>query len=75
MSFINKYNGTTDSRLLRLERLTWLMIYGGLITLVLGYFLDRGQAQDGSGFYAAGGLAVALGLGLIYLRSRLNERE
>ncbi len=74
MSFLNKYNGTTDPRLLQLERLTWLLIYGGLVTLVLGYFLEHGQAHDASACYAGGGLALALGLALIYLRSRLRER-
>lgn len=74
MSFLNKYNGTTDPRLLRMERLTWLLIYGGLVTLVLGYFLEHGQAVSASGWYGSGALALALGLVLIYLRSRLTER-
>ena len=74
MSFLNKYNGTADARLLRLERLTWLLIYGGLMALLLGYFMAQGQAASASAYYAGGALAVGLGLVLIYLRSRMTER-
>ena len=73
MAFFKKYNGTTNARLLRLERLIWALIYGGLLAVVLGVFIDQQQAQDGSLFYQLGGLAVVGGVVLIYLRSRLRE--
>ena len=73
MAFFKKYNGTTNARLLRLERLIWALIYGGLLAVVLGVFIDQQQAQDGSLFYQLGGLAVVGGVVLIYLRSRLHE--
>jgi hypothetical protein len=50
-----------------------VMIYGGLLAVVLGIFMDQQEAQDASLFYQLGGLAVAGGVVLIYLRSRLRE--
>ena len=30
MAFFKKYNGTTNTKLVRMERLMWVLIYGGL---------------------------------------------
>jgi uncharacterized membrane protein HdeD (DUF308 family) len=73
MSFLKKYNGTTNVRLLRLERSVWTLIYGGLLSVVLGLFIDQSGAQDASLFYQIGGLAVGAGVVLIYVRSLLHE--
>lgn len=73
MSFFKKYNGTSNKRLVRMERLIWVLIYGGLLALLLGYFTDTTQGADASGLYAIGVLALALGLVIFYLRSRQQE--
>ena len=73
MAFFKKYNGTQDRRLLILERCTWICIYGGLLTLVLGYFVGQQGAANGL-YLHGGGFAVALGLVQIYVRSRLQEK-
>lgn len=73
MAFFKKYNGTTNARLLRIERMVWTLIYGGLLSIVLGAFVDQQEAQDASLFYQLGGLAVVAGVVLIYVRSRLRE--
>lgn len=73
MTFFKKYNGTANTRLLRIERLVWPLIYGGLLTLVLGWFVDSTQGADASGLYALGVLALALGLVAFYLRARHAE--
>ena len=73
MAFFKKYNGTTNARLLRVERLIWALIYGGLLAILLGVFIDQQEAQDASLFYQLGGLAVGGGVVMIYLRSRLRE--
>ncbi len=73
MSFFGKYNGTTNTRLLRLERLVWPLIYGGLLALVLGYFTEETQQADASGLYAVGTIALAMGLVVFYLRSRHSD--
>ena len=73
MSFFSKYNGTSDERLLRMERVIWPLIYGGLLVLVLAYFTESTQGVDASGLYAMGGVALVLGLAVFGLRSRRNE--
>jgi Na+-transporting NADH:ubiquinone oxidoreductase subunit NqrB len=73
MSFFNKYNGTSNARLLRMERVIWPLIYGGLLFLVLGWFTDNTQGADATGLYAVGSIAVVMGLVLFYLRSRHKE--
>ncbi len=75
MAFFKKYNGTTNARLLRIERSIWVLIYGGLLAIVLGAFIDQQEAQDASLFYQLGGLAVVAGAVLIYVRSRLREEN
>ena len=72
MSFFAKYNGTTNARLLRMERLVWPLIYAGLLTLVLAWFTDHSQEAQSSALalYVGGALALGLGLLLFYLRSR-----
>jgi hypothetical protein len=56
--------------LARLEALIWVLIYAGLLLLALGLSL-RGVDRALSGGVAAGGCALAaLGVFLIWLRSR-----
>ena len=73
MSFFKKYNGTNHAGLMRLETLVWTLIYGGLLTMVVGLFMSRNE--EGSGFeMVVGGIVIALiGAALIYVRSRLKE--
>jgi len=72
MAFFKKYNGTTDARLLRMERWTWVLIYGGLLTCVLSYFMPA-EPDGGVSLMLGGGLlAVAIGAALIVVRSRLH---
>ena len=75
MSFFDKYSGTTNLRMVRLERLIWALIYGGLLTLVLGMFLEKDPAQDGSLFFVIGGVAVVVGIIMIYVRSRMSDQH
>lgn len=73
MSFFKKYNGTAHVGLMRLETLVWVLIYGGLLTLVIGAFMARGQDGAGLEMMVGGGLLAAIGMVLIYVRSRLRE--
>jgi hypothetical protein len=73
MAFFKSYKGTTNRRLVRLERLIWTLIYGGLLALVLGYFVENTQGADGTALYAIGLLVAAMGVVLVYVRSRLRE--
>ena len=73
MSFFDKYNGTSNTRLLRMERVIWPLVYGGLLALVLAWFTENTQATSAAGLYAVGGVALALGLAVFYLRSLHKE--
>jgi len=75
MPFFKRYNGTTNQRLLRVERTIWTLIYGGLLAMVLGYFVETTQGGDASSFYALGVLALALGVALVFLRSRMADKQ
>ena len=75
MSFFKKYNGTTNLRLARLETLIWTLIYGGLLTLIVGAFMGRGEEGSGVGLMVLGTLVAVVGVALIYVRSRLREEH
>ena len=72
MAFFKKYNGTTDVRLLRIERWTWILIYGGLLACVLSYFMPANPEGGLSTLLGCGLMAVAMGVALIVVRSRLH---
>jgi uncharacterized membrane protein HdeD (DUF308 family) len=72
MAFFKKYNGTTNTKLIRMERMIWTLIYGGLLAVILGYFIDQQEAQDAALFYNFGGLAVAAGVVMVIIRSRMK---
>ena len=57
----------------RLEALIWALIYGGLIVAAVGIALERNGAAYGRGIVAVGALAVAAGIVLVWVRSRLPE--
>ena len=73
MSFFKKYNGTSNKRLLRMERVIWPLVYGGLLALILGYFTETTQGADGSSLYAIGSIALAMGVVAFFVRSRQHE--
>ena len=75
MSFFKKYNGTTNLRLARLETLIWTLIYGGLLTLIVGAFMGRSEAGTGGEVMVIGVMLAVVGLVLIYVRSRLHEEH
>ena len=56
----------------RLQSLIWILIYGGLLTLILGIFVQRSSAHVGWSMIVAGGVVAALGFVLIYVRSKIN---
>ena len=56
-----------------LEKLIWLLIYGGLFTSSIGYFLRQQSAWLGGSFMVAGGIAAIVGFLLIWVRSRMQR--
>jgi len=55
-----------------MERWVWILVYGGLLAVSLGFFMQREpQGADVAGWlFGGGGVAAALGVLLIWLRSR-----
>ena len=53
-----------------LEKLVWLLIYGGLLTLCLAVFLLRSGPTLGWVLMLLGGVAVLLGVIGVWVRSR-----
>jgi hypothetical protein len=64
---------TTPTTLKRLQNLIWVLVYGGLLTLVLGLATQRFDAALGGSLAVGGGIVAAIGFVLIYVRSRLKE--
>jgi hypothetical protein len=56
-----------------IERLIWLLIYGGLFTLVLGLATRVRDTAIGWSLIVAGAFAAAGGVVLFWVRSRLDE--
>ena len=50
----------------------WALIYGGLIVFCLGLFLRADVATLGWSAVIGGGLAAAVGVLLVWVRSRMN---
>jgi hypothetical protein len=59
----------------RLEVLIWALIFGGLLTLGLGLSVRRGDVALGWGLVTAGAVAGALGVLLIWVRSRRKDGD
>ncbi len=57
----------------RLHRLIWVLIYGGLLTLVLGIATARTDAATGWALIVGGGVLTAVGVVLIAVRARLRS--
>jgi len=56
----------------KIEKWVWLLIYGGLLTLSLGYFMHPQTVWLGELLMVGGGVAVVAGAVLIWVRSRME---
>jgi membrane-associated phospholipid phosphatase len=59
--------------LARLQKVVWILIYGGLLTLVLGLATQRTDEATGWPLIVVGGVLAAFGVVLIWVRSRLKQ--
>ena len=57
----------------RLQNLIWILVYGGLLTLILGVFTRRTDETLGFTLVLGGGSVAAVGFALIYVRSRIKS--
>ena len=63
----------THKSLAWVERGAWILIYGGLLTLVLGLAARSTNAVTGWTLIVVGGIVAAAGPVLIYVRSRMRK--
>jgi len=59
-----------------LDRVVWLFIYGGLLVVTLGVFIERETHEAWTWLLIGNGTAFSLlGFGLIWLRSTMHIRR
>ncbi len=51
----------------------WILIYGGMFLLCVGFALQQQGRLAGAGVMLAGALAAAVGVVLIWVRSRMGD--
>ncbi len=73
MSFFKPSAPTASSKsVARLHSLIWVLIYGGLLALVLGLFVQRTDEAAGWTLLVGGSVLAAAGFVLIYVRSKMK---
>ena len=73
MGFFKEPDGTASNKTIaRVQQLIWVLIYGGLLSLVLGLSVQRTDDAIGWSLVVAGGVVTAIGFLLIYVRSRMK---
>ena len=73
MAFFKPSSGAVSNRAVaRLQALIWVLIYGGLLTLILGLSVARTDDALGWSLMVGGGAVAAVGFVLIYVRSRIK---
>ncbi len=75
MSFFKKYNGTSNKRLARMETLIWVLIYGGLLSVVVSLFMSDDGQDLALALQIVGGIVATAGVALIVIRSRMREEH
>jgi hypothetical protein len=55
-----------------LDSWVWVLIYGGMLGLGLGWFMQSRSPALGWAIITAGGVAAAFGVLLIFIRSRMG---
>jgi hypothetical protein len=66
---------TDEQKRKRVEQLVWVYIYGGLFAVVLGIATGRNDEALGWWIAVPGAIVAAVGVILIYVRSRMNEGD
>jgi hypothetical protein len=56
-----------------IEKLIWVLIFGGLLVLSLGLFVERQNMAFGWSLVVAGGALAAAGVVLVWVRSRMKD--
>ena len=65
-------NHPLEPKTARLHKIIWALIFGGLLTLILGVFVGKTDDAIGWTMVAAGCVLTAIGAALIYVRSTMT---
>jgi hypothetical protein len=65
-------SSTPNKAMARFHGLIWVLIYGGLLTLILGVSVVPIDDETAWSLIAGGGLAAAIGVALIVVRSKMK---
>ncbi len=57
-----------------LDKIVWVLVYGGLLLLCLGVFVERQDFAFGWSIVVLGGGLTAAGAVALWLRSRLDDK-
>jgi len=57
----------------RIERLVWILIYGGTLALILGFAVRDSAAGTGQALMVVGIIVAAVGVALIFVRARMQQ--
>jgi hypothetical protein len=63
----------TRAALKRIENLIWALVYGGMLTGVLGLAVRGASAGLGHGMVVVGAIVAVAGVVLIFVRARMTE--
>jgi uncharacterized membrane protein len=66
-------NHPTDPKMAKLHKIIWTLIFGGLLTLILGFFVGKNGHAMGWMMMTAGGVLTVIGALLIYVRSTMTS--
>jgi xanthine/uracil permease len=58
-----------------LEKLIWVLIYGGLLILCLGFFVQRAHEPIGWTLIVVGAVLALVGTCLIWVRARMPAKQ
>ena len=58
-----------------IDKLIWVLIYGGLLALCLGLFVQRNAEGLGWILIALGAVVAVAGAGLVWVRSRMDPAD
>lgn len=73
MAFFKDATATTSNKAIaRLHKIIWTLIFGGLLTLVLGLSTRRMDDTCGWSMVVVGLLLAGAGVVLIYVRSKMK---
>ncbi len=62
----------TEAAIKRIQVWVWVLIYGGLLTFILGHFVSRTDVALARVLGVVGMVAVVVGVVLIFVRARMK---